>query len=112
MQKTVQVLERVRARVASGWCQRAWARDEDGNPLQEESNPLACRWCLGGALALEGNDVSGDSACALLERLIRDRHEADTIVGYNDRHGRTKEDVLQLIDQALAFARMRARYQP
>lgn len=52
----IDMLDKARGRVASGWCQEDWARDKKGNSLareqlgQKQVREVICQWCLAGAL--------------------------------------------------------------
>lgn len=53
-----QVLEKARFILSDReqWSQKAFARDRYGQPL-EPNNPMACSWCLLGALAISSNSM-------------------------------------------------------
>lgn len=101
-QTATSVLRNARERVAFGWCRRAFATDADGHPV-DERDPRACRWCLAGAVCVEPDNAAIDAAIGELEQEIHARDGFPyAVVAWNDAHGRTKEEVLSLIDAALA----------
>jgi len=103
------LLERVEERLRLGWCQGSSGRDAEGNPVRADS-PKAVKWCLSGALALEGSlfvkEHEGDdtayesykiAACALTDETL----DYGSRESYNDAAGRQLADVLLLVRCAI-----------
>jgi hypothetical protein len=97
-----------------GWTQGTYARDAEGKPT-DYAEPTACSFCLRGALVLacasrSGVDDVRDRATRPLHKALgrvltgedyTDYLNGDIdIVVFNDAHGRTKEDIFNLIDIA------------
>lgn len=105
----VALLHAARARVQTGWTQRAYARDEWRRGV-DPLDPEAIAWCLFGAVvaAAEGDGARMAPVLRILRRLVKapDAEAADVtvIVTWNDQPGRTREEVLALLDDAIALA--------
>lgn len=94
--------------LASGWCQKAFARDVAGIPSRSRAE-AACSYCLVGAL--EKIAAPKEVAIFILDNAPkhvfpewdRGREEMATtwLVCYNDAPTTKKEDILALIDTAL-----------
>ena len=88
-------LEAVRARIERGWCQGYYG-DAAGNV------------CLLGAIRerkYRYNGLVGHLAAAIEGGMPHDRMwRSPTVMGFNDAPGRTKEEVLALIDRAIERA--------
>jgi hypothetical protein len=93
-------LRAVRGRIETGWSQDAYARDASGERVPLGSDQ-AVAWTLCGAFALAGKDgiPMGHLPAAL--RALADVTEMDSLNGWNDEAGRTKEEVLDALDAAI-----------
>jgi hypothetical protein len=95
-------LDKVAAKIEQGWTQEAFARDAKGNTVDSNSPKAVC-WCLRGAMQEE---EAGD-AYYWVNRSLINALETKTgrvnLTAFNDMPGRTKEDVLQLIQAAKEF---------
>lgn len=90
--KTKNILEK------KGWTQNACSRDKDGN-ARLSLYPKAYSYCLGGAITKAG--------CGILYNTIQDqlaltlKNNRFSIVGWNDAKGRTKKQVIALLDKTI-----------
>jgi hypothetical protein len=96
------MLREARKRVARGWCQGAVARDGDAHAVQAWSAD-ARSWSLLGAILASWHDHTSvepieTSLDALWRAMKRDRLEV-----WNDRPGRTQEEVVAAFDRAIAL---------
>ena len=96
----------VRSLIESSWTQRAEARAGDETPI-DPWLPGAVSWSLLGALVAvydrrarsEGQGPALGSlarACSLLVNVV----DSDLLATWNDAPGRTREDVLNALDEA------------
>lgn len=99
----LQVLEGARRRLETGWVQGFFAADENGDGVDVNS-PLACRWCSGGAIRVESDE---DGVYYAARCLLTTAIESISIADWNDEPGRTKEEVLEAFDKAIALAKER-----
>ena len=107
---TLDLLRAGRAKIKTGWCQGASARDEAGQGKQAESE-TACRWCLTGAIeAFRGeygttmfapNSPYMAGMAALSAVVVERWGQFDDLVTFNDVSGRTQAEVLWVYDQAI-----------
>jgi hypothetical protein len=95
-----EALRAVRARIASGWSQDAAARDRAGNevPLCSED---AEAWTLCSAFALAGKDGIPINRLPPALRAIAEVTGMDSIEDWNDDLSRTKQQVLDALDDAI-----------
>lgn len=109
MSKVLEAARNVKARLEQGWCQSAFARTAAGESCGERSQD-ACSWCISGAMSLELNIAAPTEynlyltlRGALNEAIAGEtgRHDV-SVTRYNDWPGRTKEEVLSLVDRAIA----------
>jgi hypothetical protein len=97
--------EAKRLLVDRGWCQGAMAKDEFGVECDEDA-PEACHFCLAGALVRARTNL-GEGSVQAAENAIADVLGLDKsylYVNWNDRAGRTKEQVLSVMDLAIKKA--------
>lgn len=95
-------LTRVRRLIESGWTRGAWARTESGSPCWEDNTNAVC-WCLSGAVQkVFSGDESTQTRIDLTRALVRNLPAGFwDIPAWNDEPGRTKEEVLALIDKTI-----------
>lgn len=102
----VEILERVLRTVKQGWCQRAWAKDCVGETVKFNSMD-ACKWCLDGAILLEtarDGNVSR-KVSQFVQETLESLGYTEGYVTYNDEIGRTQQDIVNLLERAIASAR-------
>lgn len=95
-------LGEVRARIEKGWCQGEWALDAHGATTYEGSQ-RAASWCLSGACA---NVACEQGVRRILSRVVWPESGTTSLVHFNDHVATCKEDVLAVIDKAIARARL------
>ena len=105
------------------WTQGTWARTASGE-IARSSDRTATRFCILGALErakskLNASDEGIARACdsveeeiraaAAIDRLLNPKiaNHASSIIGYNDRQGRTQKEVLDVLDDAVFQAEMK-----
>ena len=109
MSQLIDDLTNTRSFVERGWTQHTLSVDADGRTA-DPSSPEAKKWCLDGALYAAVPDLSGNN---FQDKLAR-RHQAreaitqatddlDSIDQWNDKRGRTQEQVLAALDQTVAY---------
>ena len=102
-EKVIQLLDGTKKLlIEKGWTQGVRARDRAGEPAPA-GDPRACSFCLLGAFARTCEESSVDSSNGRLRALLAlwtAKATAKGIAAYNDEPGRTKEDVIALIDKA------------
>jgi hypothetical protein len=91
------LLQQVRERVAQGWCQNFYAQDRRGQRSGSEDKKSVC-WCLIGAINVTTPLTS--ERFAIGERL--EELCGEQLAIWNDDADRKQQDVLNLIDRALA----------
>jgi hypothetical protein len=86
-----------------GWTQRAFARTSTGEPIgryNRESKPVS--FCALGAVEhLSNNDYVRRDATYLL----KDQIHYGSLIEWNDKRGRTKQQVIKLFDKAIEKAK-------
>ncbi len=120
----VYMLEQGLGRVKQGWCQLQAAFDRDGDFAYPDSPDAVC-WCVTGALlSLHPDDYLFANRSQYMVEMWKlcfeilaipltkpqDVHPAEwtpqgQLEGWNDTEGRTVEDVVELYETALIFAR-------
>lgn len=107
MTKTIELLKMMRGKIASGWTQGCSARSTAGYPVVPYSE-AACEWCLIGSMTAEKLYLSYFDervfATRIIRELIANRNEVPDLALYNDFDGRTRVDVLELLDEAIQVA--------
>ena len=101
--KKLELLRAVRAKIEQGWTQRAAARNADGGPVSGNSQDAVC-WCMiGAAQAIAPNSdlQRGAIYTAIYDANKENRPLQLGISDFNDARGRTKEQVLAVIDRAI-----------
>ena len=110
---TLITLEKARSLVKQGWCQKAFARAPDGKSVGAHSTD-AIEWCVTGALqAASGfsyENMIGSrvayadySASRSMFKLANDIASDYTVMLWNDRQGRTQEQVISAFDKAVDY---------
>jgi hypothetical protein len=97
MSLIVRQLRELRALLDTGWTQNAMARDATGKEVDRE-DPSAVSFCLLGGLRM----VGGESTAGIRECLSKVLPPTFGLVSFNDNS--TKNEVLALIDKAIAYA--------
>lgn len=107
-QKTqmIELLKETRHLLQRGWCQRAWARDIQGNPVDFTSNEAEC-FCFMGAILravvnLDTPPSIRDRAEDFLRSVISANGEVGGLVLFNDAEDRTLSEVLKILDEAIS----------
>jgi hypothetical protein len=95
-----QALRAVRARIASGWSKDAHARDRFGSEVSLTSE-RASAWTLCAAFALAGKDGIPMNHLHAALRAISVVTGMDSIEGWNNDPARTKNQVLNALDDAI-----------
>lgn len=99
--KAIELLEK-------GWCQRAFAKDQDGNQVPVDS-PDACTFCTLGALIRAGLEINPDTTTVSIHQLafyeitdaLRAHTDSHSIAGFNDLAWTKKDDVISLLKRIL-----------
>lgn len=98
--ETVEILKAMRVKLANGWTQGVAARNANGVEVLSV-DPKACSYCLMGALWSLGK-VRRKSAVEIeLIQTLRDAGIKAMLPTYNDAPGRTKEEILALVDKTI-----------
>ncbi|WNM70268.1 hypothetical protein [Myxococcus phage Mx1] len=103
-----QFLESAKSYIEKGWTQDYYAKTESGRVVEACDEGAVC-WCLRGALQRARADViktgvEGDGVWTLsssAERLLEEVGEISHIPRWNDKLGRTQEQVLDLLQKAI-----------
>lgn len=93
---TIEILKGARALIEKGWCQGRYATDTNGAPASERSDNAVC-FCISGALFRLGAGAGAPASYA-----VRAAIDYAYLVAWNDKRGRTKEQVLAAFDKAIA----------
>lgn len=106
MPTAIDILNQARFLIEKGWTQGAPARTARGRVVLAHDRTARC-FCLVAALYWAADLIGADArqqnrAYMALKRLIK-----GSLSGWNDEEGRTREEVLALIDRAIA--RLRGR---
>lgn len=84
-----------------GWTQGALARDKDGGVRWTDSHlETACSFCLRGALVVASRQHGTQAQMSARSRLEMALGVHGDTVSFNDAPGRTREEVLDLIERA------------
>ena len=97
---SVDALRAVRERIASGWSQGADARDSLGREVALASSD-ASAWSLAAAFSLAGKDGIPLNHLPGALRALAAVTEIDSLTVWNDETGRTKQEVLDALDDAI-----------
>jgi hypothetical protein len=107
----IQILRQARELIVKGWTQEALARTRDGRSVSMDS-PLAARFCLIGAIqranfdsAPYGGKLMYDHCVDYVRRIIfATTSQVTSCVIFNDEIAKSKQDVIKLLDRAIAEA--------
>jgi len=91
----IEILKQTRKLIVKGWTQHAGARDKNGKVVGSDSADATC-WCLTGAAYATSGERYNEIIDVLNETL------GFCHIDYNDTKGRTQQDILNLIDRAVA----------
>jgi hypothetical protein len=107
---TLELLKSMRKKIATGWTQGCSARNRHGHPVVPNSES-ACQWCLIGSMTADMtllNEVGAAHVRArayrVIGQLLNNRNESEDLALYNDNESRTREEVLELLDEAITMA--------
>lgn len=109
-----EVLRKIRALIAQGWCQGDAAQDVHGHALVVGS-PHATAWCLVGAvnrITLNNSYKSPWNVYTLFKNALPDKDKIfgctglTSLIAWNDAPHRTQADVLALLDRAILAAKV------
>ena len=108
--KRKMLLEEMKRLLEIGWTRSALARDKYGNKVSTKSED-ACSFCLSGAVlravfnTSPADYVAENELMSMLEREVEalnpgkcNSWNGDNFVVWNDEYGRTKEEVIALVD--------------
>jgi hypothetical protein len=100
-----EVLIQAREKIArpGGWTRGCSARDIAGRSVLT-TDPDARSWCAVGAImgAARENGSDWQDAFNQIHRLAVTDNPSLTVTGWNDRSGRTQDEVVALFDRAIA----------
>lgn len=104
------VLKRALSKIKKNWIQGASARNKKGDVVPTHS-PNAVSFCAVGAIQASiplsfGNYFIKLGCFKLLEKAksIYSTNPIDSIIAWNDVHGRTKEEVIKTFEKAIKLA--------
>lgn len=105
-------LDAARDLVEKGWCQGAHALQADGKRTSA-TDTEACKWCLNAAITRAVHDGYSNQGEAVVERVLDEVQQRlffvmgvsansnfFTLVEWNDKQGRTLEEVTALLTEA------------
>lgn len=95
-------LKIVRALIQQGWTQGTYAKNGK-NQSCFPRDPHAVSWCLLGACARTRNEIN---TTFVLQAILRRRGVNPLLSAWNDAEHRTKQEVLDLINEAIAEAHL------
>lgn len=96
------VLEQGRGFVKKGWNKQEFAYDVNGRPVSTTS-PDAVTWCALGGMLRASKEMDSIAAQDEAETAFMAANRITTIGYWNDKKGRTKEQVLKAFDRAIAW---------
>ena len=100
------LLWRARAKIEQGWCQGASAQTSEGKPTMAGSCD-ASRWCMSGALEAATRVLDSDEAAKRAHAALRWSIQRNNLEVWNDVEGRTRADVLNAYNRAIAKGMIR-----
>jgi len=93
------ILIRARELIEQGWCRNAWARNELGKGVHENSSD-ACSWCLMGAINKAIKEKGYTYGIRLDISSVCKTITLNGLIHFND-NAKSKEEVTGLIDRML-----------
>jgi len=98
----LRMLQQARSLIARGWAQNTMAKDINGVQVHPAST-VACSWCMSGALhrVADSDRECGphfNDAWSALEDAVG---EWPSFTSWNDKPGRTRDEVLEAFDKAI-----------
>jgi hypothetical protein len=106
------LLIHARSRIKSGWCQNQLAKDADGNVISLNSK-TSVFWCIEGAVrAVDNNGWCAERALGEITAAIiatgfeLPPKKISIINAWNDDKSRSKENVIELLDNILKTRRV------
>jgi len=96
-------IKKVRAKIEQGWTQGVLARSVDGSSVTS-FDPEATCWCLAGACFATADVKDTDNSFGepyLHHNVIFDYIKM-SLTEYNDKKGRTQQEVLDMLDEVIA----------
>jgi hypothetical protein len=105
MSVELKILERTKEIVERGWTQGESARSAIGVKVAID-DIRACQWCVSGAMSLACKEVTGTplgkywEAYGVLKNVLP--NPVSGLVRFNDHPGTKKQDVLNVLDKAIA----------
>lgn len=98
-------LTRLRARIDTAWTKGTWGKNKEGRTVLAMAED-ACQWCLEGAVQKEcgtaGDSVIHEFSTFISPFLPPHRSNNNRLFDFNDDTHTKKEDVLKVIDKAIA----------
>jgi hypothetical protein len=88
------------------WIQNYSSKDDQGNSVPF-TNDTACKFCLSGAIERAVIEVNGGMSylstaqCRSAVENANDNIKARGIVSFNDTHGRSKKEIIEVLDTAI-----------
>jgi hypothetical protein len=105
----LKILHEVKRRLTKGWTQKAYARDEFGGSVDMDYS-RACQWCLVGAMFVSRAHVGAFmDDLAQVDNILCQKAKTGELVQWNDRFGRTKEEVLDLVQHGIDVVNARLK---
>ena len=96
----IEKLKQARSLIERGWCRGAYARDVESESV-DIASPRACSWCLDGALKAVSVDYETN-------KIVNRFTDGMGLWAFNDAVAKGKEDVLAILDRAIAYATLTA----
>ena len=102
MKDVLEGLKRAKALLEGGWTQFTRARDAENNPVAV-GDTRAVKFCMEGACRQAEIDLStpDDLLAEYVEDALVNRGKNGHVPEWNDQFGRTKEEVLELMEEAI-----------
>lgn len=112
MNNALNIMEGVKALLSSPdkWTQNSMARTSDKVPVNS-GDPEAQCWCVSGALSKVTGGLNTDwnmGMWIMAKAISPSLPIAVSIPGWNDSHNRTYEDVVAMLDRAIAIEKQKA----
>ena len=109
---TVELLEKAKKKIEKGWCQETLAKDAKGRIVSERSRD-ACQWCSVGAILAalpikewrKEQEIGFSTLAETMEGFLEKAMGSVSVAHWNDRPGRTQQQVIAAFDKAIAAAK-------